>query len=447
MYFLGIDIGTSTICGVVYNVINNEIESIKIDNDSAFDTGNSWENIQDPTRIMFLVNEILHQCFEKYSDIRGIGVTGQMHGILYVDEEGNAVSPLYTWQDNRGNAAYNSEKTYVKYLVEKTNYPLASGYGLVTHFFNMVNNKVPRTAFKLCTIMDFVVMKLTNNKRPIIDYTNAASLGFFDVRNTLFDLQSLKNIDVDVQIIPEIRESSSIAGYYQRTIPVFNAIGDNQASFLGSVDDVEKSIHITVGTSSQISIYSKEYLEVKSMDVRPFPTGGFLLVGAALCGGQSLMVLKRFYENTLKLFGCEFSQNIDFFKTFNSISDSLYSDDPLIVQTTFDGTRDSPFMRGKISNISKYNFCPENLIIGFMKGISQELFDFYKKMPDNTKKNKTLVIGSGNAIKNNPLLIKIFEERFQKKLHLSEFEEEAAFGACRLSLMRETDRIQVPTKN
>ena len=42
--------------------------------------------------------------FARYPDIERIGVTGQMHGILYLDGEGNAVSPLYTWQDARGDA-------------------------------------------------------------------------------------------------------------------------------------------------------------------------------------------------------------------------------------------------------------------------------------------------------------------------------------------------------
>lgn len=439
MYYLGIDIGTSSVCGVVYDAIHKKIESINKKNDSISRTINSWENIQDPIKIIFLVDEIVHQCFSKYPDIRGIGVTGQMHGILYVDGDGKAVSPLYTWQDNRGNEIYKKNKTYVQYLIEKTNYSLASGFGFVTHFFNIVNNRVPVTAKKLCTIMDYVVMNLTKNKKPLIDYTNAASLGFFDIRKNIFNLQSLKDVGIDTLIVPEIRESPSIAGYYKDTIPVYIAIGDNQASFLGSVNDVRKSIHITVGTSSQISIFTDKYIEIKSMDIRPFPTGGFLLVGAALCGGQSLMILKSFFESTLKLFEGESVQNINVFKTINSINSFSDNKDALIVQTTFDGTRDSPWIRGRISNISRYNFTPENLIIGFMKGISQELYDFYMIIPEYIKRDKNLVVGSGNAIKKNKILIKIFEEQFQKKLLLSEFEEEAAFGACMLSLMGETN--------
>ena len=42
-----------------------------------------------------------------------------MHGILYADENGAAVSPLYTWQDERGNLEYKDGATYAEYLNSK----------------------------------------------------------------------------------------------------------------------------------------------------------------------------------------------------------------------------------------------------------------------------------------------------------------------------------------
>ena len=44
-------------------------------------------------------------------DIAVIGITGQMHGIVYTDCNGMAISPLYTWQDGRGNLPY-GDTTY-----------------------------------------------------------------------------------------------------------------------------------------------------------------------------------------------------------------------------------------------------------------------------------------------------------------------------------------------
>lgn len=97
----------------------------------------------------------------QYKDIKGIGITGQMHGIVYTDIQGNAVSPLYTWQDGRGNLNYRENQSYAAYLSDITGCPVATGYGLVTHFYNVQNRLVPTNATKLCTIMDYAVMKLS----------------------------------------------------------------------------------------------------------------------------------------------------------------------------------------------------------------------------------------------------------------------------------------------
>ncbi|MDR0795149.1 MAG: hypothetical protein LBE79_03735, partial [Tannerella sp.] len=298
MHFIGIDIGTSSICGVAYHVAEKTIESITKSNQASIETAEEWEKLQDPEQIIGIVMDIIGEYTTKYPDIKGIGFTGQMHGMLYVDHEGNAVSPLYNWQDGRANQPYKDGKTYAEYLSTQTGHKLATGFGLVTHFYHITRGIVPAGANKLCTIMDYAVMKLTGRTTPLTDYTNGASLGFFDNENLVFDIRSFETVGIDPSILPEINQSASFAGYYSGDIPVFSAIGDNQASFLGSVRDINRSVHVTVGTGSQISIYSNKYVEVESVDTRPFPGGGYLLVGAALCGGNSFKILKTFFENT-----------------------------------------------------------------------------------------------------------------------------------------------------
>lgn len=429
MYFIGIDIGTSSISGVIYNYRNDITESITLDNNSAILSPYSWEKTQDPSIIIRLVLDILEDFRSRYTDIQGIGITGQMHGILYVDKKGNAVSPLYTWQDSRANQFYKDDKTYAAYLSEKSGYNVATGYGLVTHFYNIKNQLVPPTAEKICTIMDYVVMKLAGTKVPVTDYSNGASLGFFDVERLTFDTAAITGIGIDCCILPEIKESAVWCGDYGGVIPVYSATGDNQAAFLGSVQDIHKSIHITVGTSSQISVYSDKYIFVPELDTRPFPGGGYILVGAALCGGQAFALLKNFFEITLRLFSSQDKTN-DIYAIMKQIDDEHNSEDIPIVETLFDGTRNAPEKRGKIENISMNNFTPENLIRGFMNGISHELFNFYNKLPEVIKEEKEFIVGSGNGLKKNPLLCNTFGREFNRKIVLSPHQEEAAFGAC-----------------
>ena len=430
MHFIGIDIGTSSICGVAYHYTGNKIESVTKSNNTSVTTSDTWEKIQDPVKIIDIVFSMMAEFSAKYSDIKGIGFTGQMHGILYVDEKGEAVSPLYTWQDGRGNQPYIDGKTCSEYLSAKTGYSLATGFGLVTHFYNREHGLVPDRAVKLCTIMDYAVMKLTGRTTPLIDYSNGASLGFFDREKLVFDIAALERAGIDPSILPETGQSASLAGYYKGDIPVYSAIGDNQASFLGSVTDISRSVHVTVGTSSQISIYTDTYVEVESVDTRPFPGGGYILVGAALCGGKSFDILKSFFEHTLNFFSGDAAKAVDFYHTMTSLNYDEITDDLPVVETLFDGTRFAPSKRGSIANISISNLTPENLVVGFLKGICSELYDFYQLIPENIRNKKTVLVGSGNGIKKNPLLCKAFEEQFQFGLHLSQVMEESAFGAC-----------------
>jgi len=430
MHFIGIDIGTSSVSGVAYNYENNKIESVTRENDSTLSSSESWEKIQDPRRIMDIVSGILDDFSSRYSDIKGIGITGQMHGILYVNQEGDSVSPLYTWQDGRGNQLYLGGETYASFLSESTGYVVASGFGLVTHFFNSMNDLVPTNANKICTIMDYVVMKLSSRRTPLTDYSNGASLGLFDLEGLKFDHSALHKIGVDRSILPELSKSATCCGYFKDLIPVYSAIGDNQAAFLGSVKDIHKSINITVGTSSQISFYSEKFLNIPTLDTRPFPGGGYILVGAALCGGQAFVMLKTFFEKTLEKFTIKLPEELDIYRVMTSILYKDNSNDLPIVETLFDGVRSDPGKRGYIENISLKNFTPENLILGFLKGISRELYNFYQSFPEKIKSEKEIVVGSGNALKKNPLLCRAFEEQFDIELILSAYWEEAAFGAC-----------------
>lgn len=434
MNFLGIDIGTSSICGIVYNTVSKDIVSIAKINNTDMLSCNVWEKVQDANAIVDIVLDLIQELRIQYPDIKGIGLSGQMHGILYVNAEGEAVSPLYTWQDMRGSLLYKDGMSYAAYLSKQTGFPLSTGFGLVTHYYNKVNSLVPQNAVKLCTIMDYTAIRLTGKCEPLVDCSNAASLGFFDKEKLAFDKEALWNVGIDSSILPEIGKAFSRVGHYEN-ISVYTAIGDNQASFLGSIRDIRHSIHITVGTSSQISVYSEDYVNVPLLDTRPLPGGGYILVGAALCGGCSFSLLKKFFSETIKLYTGEEMDDTDLYKIMVSVPYKEVQEDDIRVETLFGGTRSHPEKRGKIMNISCLNWHPENLIRGFLEGMSQELYDFYQLLPNSVRERKTILVGSGNGIKRNPLLCQILEERFKCHLQVSACREEAALGACICSMV------------
>ena len=137
MKTIGMDIGTTTVCAILADAETGKLLNVQtLTNDAHLKSEKSWERIQNPKRILELCRKLLAGYLDKYDDVESIGVTGAMHGILYTDKEGQAVSPLYTWQDQRGDQINpESGKSYAKELSEITGYAMATGFGLTTHYF------------------------------------------------------------------------------------------------------------------------------------------------------------------------------------------------------------------------------------------------------------------------------------------------------------------------
>ena len=282
MKAIGVDIGTTTICAVLLDGETGVVlESVTVVNDTFLNSDHAYEKIQDVDLILNKATTIIQQFIKIHGHIDSIGVTGQMHGILYVNKEGNVISPLYTWQDGRGDLLYANGETYAQYLTKKTGYNMSSGFGLTTHFYNICNDLVPEGASTICTISDYVVMKIVNGKTPVMSPSNGASLGCFKLKENVFDFEALKKVNINCDILSPMKQGYNLVGKTKEGIPVSVAIGDNQGSVLGSVQDMQKTVLVNVGTGSQVSVGVTGYIDNQlCTDIELRPGGGhdFILV-------------------------------------------------------------------------------------------------------------------------------------------------------------------------
>ena len=408
MKAVGIDIGTTSVCGVMIDVESGcVIESCTKNSDAFLKGCAEWEKIQSVEKIMSVATEILDSFID--DEVAVIGVTGQMHGIVYTDNLGNAVSPLYTWQDERGNLPY-KDTTYAKYLNS------FSGYGNVTDFYNRENGIRPENAVSFCTIHDYFVMCLCGLTKPLMHASDAASYGCYDLEENKF------NYDCNVDITADY----CIAGYY-KDIPVSVAIGDNQASVFSTLADND-NILLNIGTGSQVSIISDVPVTAENIETRPYFESKYLVVGCALCGGRAYSLLKNFYSEILG-----YDTDFDDDKVYGIMNKMLENIDKssLKVDTRFAGTRSNADICGSVSGITTENFNPSQLTIGVLEGMASELFEMYELM--NSK--KCGIVGSGNGIRKNPALVKVFEEMFKAKMKVPNHMEEASFGAALFGLI------------
>lgn len=483
MKAIGLDIGTTTVCGVLVDAKTGELLDAKtLSNDSAIKSEHTYERTQDADKILAKCKNILEEYLSEQEDIVSIGVTGQMHGIVYVNENGTAVSPLYTWQDGRGDLVCtdiqkkqsvtdsegmentdteskvkgnaeaddpaNDNITYAAELYRLTGYHMASGFGLTTNYYNTKHGLVPEEAKSFCTIPDYVAMSLAGEKRPKMHQTMAASLGLYNMEAGDFDRTSVEKAGMNPELLPEVATTSTICGAYTadvekypayagKTIPVAVAFGDNQASFLGSVNQ-DCKVLLNVGTGGQVSVYSEELIKADGIECRPYLKGSYLMAGSSLCGGYSYNLVKRFFEEIYALAGVGCPKDI--YSIMNRIAgEAAEKEKTLTVDTRFNGSRENPALTGSIIGLTVDTFHPGDLAYGVLRGLCEELYQFYNVLPENLKDGSHFV-GSGNGIRKNPLLQKIASDRFQMKLRIPKYAEEAAYGAVLFSLLASGER-------
>ena len=426
MKYAGLDIGTTTISGVLLDAERGTcLNAITHPNSAHNPKNKAW---QDPEEVYRICLKILAQLSEGFGQPDAVGLTGQMHGVLYVDARGEAASPLFSWQDSQGDLPYRAGRTYAEDLTDLTGYPMATGFGLTTHYYHLQQNQVPMEAASLATIPDYIAMRLCGLAEPITHLSMAHSLGLFNLAGGHYDLEALQAAGISQGILPPVASGEAIVGRTGEGIPVAIAIGDNQASFLGSVQP-GSDVLLNIGTGSQISVLSPAILDLPPLETRPYLGGEYLLVGSALCGGSAYNLLRDFFNQVLRELGGVVPQ--DLYAHMAAQGEKAYGEcHPLAVDTRFMGTRTDPNIRGAIKAIGTDNFTPGSLVAGFLAGMVGELKGFYDRLPEDLRVSEGIT-GSGNAIRRNPLLRRMVVDQFGKPLSIPEDREEAAMGAAR----------------
>ena len=406
MKLIGLDVGTTGICGVRLDSATGEVEIARTVNENMWlPATRPFEKIQDPKKILAVIDRLLGELMTP--QVGAIGVTGQMHGIVYLNAAGEAVSPLYTWQDERGNEPFDGGESYAERLHSH------AGYGNVTHFYNQQNGLVPPDAVVFCTIHDYVAMKLAGRTAPLIHASDAASFGDFEIAENRFAHPH--------PYLPPVTDRTTTLGRYG-DIPVAVAIGDNQAGFIGTGCTAD-TVLFNVGTGSQISFLWESGAEPPAgIEIRPLTEGKCIAVGCSLCGGRAFALLEKFFRSVADMAGAPDGKLYDAMERI--VADK--EDTDLRFCTLFCGTRDEPTRRAAITALSEQNFTPADMVLACLSGITDELYDFYA----GCGKQAARLVGSGNAVRKTARLRTIAEKRFGTIMQIPLYPEEAACGAA-----------------
>jgi sedoheptulokinase len=419
---LALDVGTTTIVGLLYDTdINGIIEITE-------NYHNGFVNASDPLRSeispLKLLDQVLHvlNYFNKYT-IDGISLTGQMHGFIALDKNHKPVTNFFTWMDKVALHKNSNGITYLDEFLHLLGYePKNSMIGYMAPNLYAIKKMgtLPKNAYYFGTIHDFITYELC--QKAVIDPSFAESTGFYDSNKNYWNEELIRKCGFSIEQFSEINNTSTHIGFY-KNIPVFTGLGDNQASVLGSIANMDEMVLINIGTGGQVSLVLSNETINPIIETRVFVEGKKIAVGVTLCSGKAYESMMKFIKNIGLIYFNKLLDDKDIYILMEK--NNKYNTD-VCCEPTFLGSRDDPNKYGSFYNINLNNFTIEDFLGALSKGIIEELYSHYKKI--NVKRET--VVASGGLIKKNDVFQNIIKNIFNKELLLTNCNQEAALGAA-----------------
>lgn len=264
-YLLGIDIGTSGTKTVLFTDTGEAVASETIEY-PLYQPQNGWAE-QDPRDWWNATRDTIRAVVGKSGidpqNLAGIGLSGQMHGLVLLDEHGDVLRRSIIWCDQR-TAQQCKEITECigeKRLIEITANPALTGFTASKILW--VRQHEPEIYKKCRHILlpkDYVRYMLTGEFAT--EVSDASGMQLLDVPKRKWSQEILEKLEIEEKKLPQVYESPEITGEVTREaaeacslvagIPVVGGAGDNAAAAVGTGTVENGRAFTTIGTSGVV---------------------------------------------------------------------------------------------------------------------------------------------------------------------------------------------------
>ncbi|MCL2819877.1 MAG: xylulokinase [Oscillospiraceae bacterium] len=308
-YLLGIDLGTSgtktvlfTEDGLALNSATEEYELYQPHNGWAEQEPDDWWKA-----CISSVKRVLAESRINAADIAGIGFSGQMHGLVMLDENGESLRRSIIWCDGRtaGECADIMNRVGAKRLVELTGNQALTSFTAGNILW--VRNNEPEV-YKRCRHIllpkDYLRYKLTG--KPGMEASDASGMNILDIEERIWSEEILKKLEIDPELLPDVYESGMLAGHItaeaakltglKEGTPVVYGSGDNAAAAIGTGVVEKGKAFITIGTSGVLFAHSDSVAVDTGGRVNTFCAAAqdsWAVFGCTLAAGMSLQWLRN----------------------------------------------------------------------------------------------------------------------------------------------------------
>ena len=248
----GIDVGTSATKGLAITpdgeVVATEEAPYPL---STPKPGWSEQNPEDWWRA---TETVLEKLTKAAGAPAGIGLSGQMHGLVALDSNDDVIRPAILWNDQRTQAECDEiERTIgLQRLIELTGNRALTGFTAPKILWLRRNE--PDNYKRIASVLlpkDYVRLRLTGEHAT--DVSDASGTLLLDVANRSWSQEVLGALKLDPAWLPTALESPELSGQTTRTgTPVAAGAGDQAAGAVGVGVDRRGPVSVAVGTSGVV---------------------------------------------------------------------------------------------------------------------------------------------------------------------------------------------------
>ena len=309
-YLIGVDIGTSGTKTVLFDENGRTVASALGEYPMAQPRiGWAEQRPEDWWQATYrTLGEVLAKSGVSKNEIRGIGLSGQMHGLVMMDRQHNVLRPSILWCDQRTGEQCRQITELVgrERLIELTANPALTGFTASKILW--VRQNEPEIYERCASIMlpkDYIRYKLTGEFAT--EVSDASGMQLLDVKNRCWSEEMLEKLGIDKALLCPVFESYEITGKVSDIAasatglrpgtPVAGGAGDQAAAAVGNGVVGEGIVSSTIGTSGVVFAHTDSPVIDPQGRVHTFchaVPGAWHVMGVTQAAGLSL---KWFRDN------------------------------------------------------------------------------------------------------------------------------------------------------
>ncbi len=441
MYWLGLDVGTGGSRALLVDASGRVQHSFTAAHKDMQMLKPLWAE-QDPDdwwrASELAIQGVLQAAGISGSAIAGIGLSGQMHGLVLLDSEYHVIRPALIWCDQRSQRQVDfiNARLQPENVLRCTANPVLTGFTLPKLLWVRDNEPGKFEAVrKILLPKDYVRFRLTGEFAT--DVSDASGTALFDVVNRNWSGEMVRGLGLDHAILPRVYESSDISGKVSHSaaqgvglpsgLPVIGGAGDQAASAIGNGIVEPGAVSCTIGTSGVVFAY----LEKPAYD----PAGRVHTFCHAIPGAWHVMGVTQGAGLSLQWFRNRFAPEVEYDDLTAEATLSPAGADGLFWLPYLMGER-TPHLDARargawIGLTAKHH--KADLVRAILEGVCYSQRDGLEIIAGLGARPSLVRLSGGGA--KSPFWHQLFADIFNTRVATLETQEGSAYGAALLAMV------------